>query len=336
MTELDFDELDKAVNSLMTESSAGEEPKSDDNTPPAPTVSSTPTAASSPATRRRGQFMDVMHPSSNMRQAPALVTHQAVNVTPPMVSEAITLDDTPVADEAFPIPSPESTSEQAATEQEETSSTWTEPSEETTDKPTVPEEAVETLPEPSANQTSTDDSLTSPFLPDAKVEKRPLGEPAPYAEPVLESKSADAEPLVGAQDSDTKEPEQPDTSEGDMGAAEPAPLPDELKEDVVAVEASEVMHEEPVEAPIETPIENEVAPEVTQPINGSITQQYEEQPSTGELTNGAIYDTDSYHQPLDGKPAKKKSSVLTWILWTIVLLIVGATAGAAWFYFTTQ
>lgn len=332
MTELDFDELDKAVNSLMTESSVEEEPKPDNVTEPAPTPSSTAVAVSSPATRRRGQFMDVMHPSSNMRQAPAPVTHQAADVTPPMVSEAVKPDDTPVADEALPMSSPEPMSEQATTEQEEVSSTWTEPSEETTEEATVPEEVVETPPEPPVDQLQTDDPLTSPFLPDAKVEKRPLGEPVPYAEPVLESKTSDMETPAEVHDIDTKEPEQPDTTEGDMGAAEPVPLPDELKEDVVAVEANEVMHEEAIEAPAE----NEVAPEVTQPISGSITQQYEEQPSTGEQTNGAIYDTDSYHQPLDGHPAKKKSSVLTWILWTIVLLIVGATAGAAWFYFTTQ
>jgi len=71
-------------------------------------------------------------------------------------------------------------------------------------------------------------------------------------------------------------------------------------------------------------------------VGGNIVQQYEEQPSTGDQTNGAIYDTSTYHQPLDAKPAKKKSSALVWVLWIVVLLIVGATAGAAWFYFTTQ
>ena len=333
MTELDFDELDKAVNSLMNDSIEGEAPKPDTDTPSESLAPSTPTPASSPATRRRGQFMDVMHPSSNMRQAaPAPVTHQALSITPPMVSEAVTPDDSASTDDVSPIPSGELSDEQPVDAPEDASSTWGEPSEEAASEPVLAEEAVDTPSEPLLDQTQTDDSLTSPFLPDAKVEKRPLGEPVPYAEPVLESKSTDMGPPAEIADSEAEESEQPEVEEGDAGAVEPAPLPDELKEDVVAVEANEVFHEEPAE----TPAENGVAPEVAQPINGSITQQYEEQPSTGELTNGAIYDTDSYHQPLDGKPAKKKSSVLTWILWTIVLLIVGATAGAAWFYFTTQ
>ena len=334
MTELDFDELDKAVSSLMNDGSEGDAPKSDANTTPTPVVPapSAPVPASSPAMRRRGQFMDVMHPSSNMRQTPAPVTHQAVAITPPMVSEAVTPDNTPITDDVSPIPSPELTSEQPMLEQEDTSSSWTEPSEETTEGTPLQEEVPAMSPESNPNTELTDDSLTSPFLPDAKVEKRPLGEPLPYAEPVLESKSVDVEPAAEAVEIETQAPELVEAEKGDMGANEPVPLPDELHEDVVAVEANEVMHEEPTE----TPVENEVVPEMTQPISGSIAQQYEEQPSTGEQTNGAIFDTDSYHQPLDGHPTKKKSSVLTWILWTIVLLIVGATAGAAWFYFTTQ
>lgn len=73
MKDIDFDELDRAVHSATN----GGNSKSDDNTrsEPAPVDNESITPASSPvrppvslATRRSsGRFMDVVHPSSDMR-----------------------------------------------------------------------------------------------------------------------------------------------------------------------------------------------------------------------------------------------------------------------------
>jgi hypothetical protein len=76
-------------------------------------------------------------------------------------------------------------------------------------------------------------------------------------------------------------------------------------------------------------------PETAKPnIPGSIPQQYTEQPSTSTASNSAIYDTSTHHQPLDG--GVRKSSPMKWVILALVLLIVGALAGAAYFYLGTQ
>ena len=68
----------------------------------------------------------------------------------------------------------------------------------------------------------------------------------------------------------------------------------------------------------------------------SISQQYTEQP-TAEQPSGAIYDTAQYHAPVDSHPAKKKKSkALMWIVWILVLLLVGVAAGAGYYFLTTQ
>lgn len=359
MTELDFDELDKAVNSLMAENGTEEAPApAPAPSAPAPDSSSSASApAASPAVRRRGQFMDVIRPSSSMRPSPMAAKHEAATVTPPAA------DETP-AEESPALSSPDMLSETSAEPSTEPASApvseWPDPIDmsvasaaaETPEMPaeTEPssEEPEQTVPAPeeTAAEHIPDDPLTSPFLPDAKVEKRPLGVPAPVSSDAPFDQPIEAEPdIAPIETSDTGDiavlPEEQST---DMGTV-PAPVlvPDELKEDVVAVESNEVVHEEnapepvPQEQPAPAAAAETAAPaSEAVPAGGAITQQYEEQPSSGDQTNGAIYDTDTYHQPLDAHPAKKKSSVMTWVLWIIVLLIVGATAGAMWFYFTTQ
>lgn len=102
MTDLDFDELDKAVNSLMdqkdqateanTVSTSSESVAPDDTTDAIPDVPAQgPTAAAtSSVARRRGTFMDVVHPSSNMRARPStaamptVISREGVKLTPPI------------------------------------------------------------------------------------------------------------------------------------------------------------------------------------------------------------------------------------------------------------
>lgn len=344
MTELDFDELDKAVNSLMAENDTTDQPAQSSGTSSASqSPSDTPASSAIPSPAlKRGRFMDIVAPSSTVRSAPVVVKREAAEVTPPTIEEAVTADATPIE---TPEPAPElaepavddTVAEPVVTD--EVTEDVAAPTE--TDMPS--DDVTPVVAEAPVEPTPTDEPLSSPFLADAKVEKRPLGgDGTGLVDTEPTEASAFEEPVDPAPAEPTEVVEEKPES-GDAGTIEPIPVPDELHEDVVAIESSEVMHEETPAAEVE--VAGEVPSPADEPSSvvdqqpatgGSIMQQYDEQPSSGDQTNGAIFDTSTYHQPLEAATPKKKSSVLTWILWTLVLLILGATAGAAWFYFTTQ
>ena len=282
--------------------------------------------------------MDVMHPSANMRPTPAPVKGQGMTITPPTMQAAVTPDDEPTPADDSPTLSIETSTESMTPIEIPATSQGDQVSPTIGDDSSPSPEAVK-LADLTNEPSSSEDPLSSPFLADAKVEKRPLGSAAPLVEPLLGDGDAEGTTSVDATPPPAPEAAKAeDTQEApSQPQPEPVPLPDELKDDIVAVEANEVVHDDVVpEAPAEDVPQVSAVPDVSTVGSGSIVQQYEEQPSTGDLTNGAIYDTSTYHQPLETHPAKKKSSALVWVLWIVVLLIVGATAGAAWFYFTTQ
>lgn len=384
MNELDFDELDKAVNSLMSGMSTDKRNTALDdpedkvvsldtpaasapaNTPvsaPAPSsspssvqpVSDTPTDApaadtASPfasrpsqplAVKRRGQFMDIVRPSGDNKPTAPAPKREGVSLEPtsPFVPPALSqfganeagtelkpepaapvldvVTPTPTAEPAFPVPS-ESQPEEAAPKNE-----WPDPIEVTGALSAAPEASP--LATPVEAEVPTDvvqevagpvaeEPLSSPFLPDAKVEKRPLGGGVAPDEPAEQTPVATPE------------------------ATQPAPnvtLPDELKTEVMSLESTSTntataeSTPEAKDAPIVEPKK-----EAPQSGSGSIPQQYSEQPSSGDRTNTPIYDTSTHNQPLGA--AAKKSSPLKWIIFLVVVLILGAIAGAAYFYFTTQ
>ena len=344
---MDFDELDKAVNSLMAgvdsskrnvaldepeekvvslestidnakdgsdaavvpvasavESSAQpDEPIASALDPvpaPAPTPSSV--APAPLATKRRGQFMDVMHPSSDMKTAAKPVRRDTVVIAP-------------VASATNSMPE---VKQPAAAPEEEATSVLS----------SFPEKAPEALAEP----------LSSPFLPDAKPEKRPLGGLAAPADIPEAPTNEPAE--VPSDDSDI---------EKQTPVAEPVVVPAELGSDVLAVESNDLTatSAEPTSEAVSDTLESTLDPVVEEvadaslpepssvPAGGSIPQQYTEAPSTGDQTSGSIYDTANYHQPISGESAPhKKSSPLKWILLAVALLIIGGAAGVGYFFLT--
>ena len=333
MSDIDFDELDKAVNNLMSnvdtrkrneglddpevktvtldaepeaplppEVAALEAPKpSTEVIVPSAPVAPAPTSTPALAVKRRGQFMDVMHPSSDMKTAKP-VKREGVGLSP------ASSDVTPAPVASVPTPA-----EELAVQ-----------------APTSPESAVDTAPEQSP--------LTSPFLPDAKPEKRPLGAASDIAPQGVD--------IAAALDSELAA----EASEGQVvSSPEKAPaLPAELHTDVLALEAVENTAAEPIAA-IEQPealaatvnaAEQSEPPLVEEPAavpaGGSIPQQYTEAPSSGDQTNGSIYDTSNYHQPIEAAPAAKKSSPLKWVLLAIGLLVLGGGGGIAYFLLTHQ
>lgn len=160
--------------------------------------------------------------------------------------------------------------------------------------------------------------LGSPFLPDAKVEKRPLGAPVPTSELSYEPLPSWGETpvddmAIALENSDIAETSEPaddkEAQAADVAAVSPAKT--ELDD---TPHSHETSHDEP------DAFEQPAGP-------GSITQQYNEKPSSSP-ESGAIYDTESYHQPL-AQPAKKQANGLWVILWIIGLILIGAAVGAA-------
>lgn len=417
MSDLDFDELDKAVSTLMGDVPKVEPPKADDvktlsitSTLPdesrpslakldselskvnntAPTFVDKPVTApavSTPslATRRGGRFMDVVHPSSDMKgvvKPTTSASRQGVTIEPAGVSSLDQTDeksmsvmggiksiDTPAASDAESVSNDMS---EPRNEHDIPKNDWPDPLDmssyvkepDTNNSAELPGADISaTVP---ATDLIDDDSdmqpLASPFLPDAKVEKRPLG-----GAPVDEAKNDENQaeelgrtPAVGVVAADDTAIE----NAAEQLPVDPAiverPLPPELQSDLMAIETDggtiadlaktpekdEVSAtgkpEEKTPDAIPSPAQDKkplaetvavasvVAPATTLAGPTSIPQQYHEEPTTSDQTNGAIYDTDSYHQPL-AHPAKTKSGWL-WIIWILLLLMVGG-GGAVALYF---
>lgn len=399
MKELDFDELDRAVNTLMGDVAKNTPaPVVDDDvttltitptldaakdttaTPvatPAPVVQSTSTVPAPhpgqqpPASRRSGRFMDVVHPSSDMRgstlAAPARpVSRQGATLSPVSVPSESTptpavVAASPSGEQATEWPDPldmagyhrepDTTTGVSVDEHEVSGGGLAEPTQTTEEHDSeaisaqmqdISEESLDQEAddatssatgieqEPEDESLANEQPLTSPFLADAKVEKRPLGgsggSTTPADTPVEEP---DHTPVLGAlatndspalADPEAQLPAMPEVQELVVT------LPEELSGDLVSVESD--THEDQTSTAAQAPA-TAVAASSGGPT--SIAQQYKEQPSTGDHTNGGIYDTAAYHKPL-AHPAKKKSSWL-WVIWIVILLILGAAGGAAAYLF---
>lgn len=365
MTDLDFDELDKAVNSLMggvkekdpapaasktldisTTLAPDEEPSYgnlrqvaekigseaidrqentvslsdtpsaepvlsiDSPSPASAPVSAAPVTSSVPAKaghgsltvpprQSSGRFMDVVHPSSDMRPASSKpVSREGVTIAAPAASPA----------EAIPeAAAPDAEDEELAL----VDTLGNLPT--TTAQPVEENEAVS--PEP----------LLSPFLPDAKVEKRPLGSALPE-----ESASTVAMALPDEKKVDELEEKLPTTESVKEGSS----VMDAMTEPVKSLQ--DVTEHVPEEYKDELlAVEKNIADESSLPAasaigTASIPKQYQEKPNTGDETNGAIFDTTSYHKPLS-HPAEKKSGWL-WVMVIVIILLLGAGLGAAAYF----
>lgn len=354
MKDIDFDELDQAVSSVLKTPAAPEpaeskpektEPEAEKSTaseaeqvdvttssvePPVAATPETPApAAKTPlAIKRRGQFMDVVHPSSDMTGKPGEAPAPAKKVSIQPISTSVEPDPTPGTELPEAKASAEDTEAVTETPQAPVETVepapadkaWPDPldvmetQEEETDTQSAPPQTVEDTPVDVA--TSTDDETTeeaaptTPFLTDTKVEKRPLdafaGEEAPA--------EVAAEAPVAATGS----------------------IPPELQPEVVAVEANpsdKVEEEAPeVKEDVPAPAEDKAEPEAS--FNTSIPQQYAASEAQAE-DDHSIFDTKEYHQPITPTKSKKRG-LPGWLVATLVILLLaglGAAGGYFWFYY---
>lgn len=300
MQDLDFEELDKAVNSLMPQ-------PSDNNSSP---VQPTPVAASAPvvvATQEptqaqitvkptsdlksisrpsTGRFMDVVHPSSDMR-ASLNVPQRSLSPSLAPQPDAPAVTTSPI--EAKPV-----------------------------DKPTAPVSNMENwagLP----NYQQPASAPESPFLPDTKVEKRPLGA---FSNDTSSTQNTVETPVAEVKDAEKVESE---TVKSDMPVnnSETSNIPAELDSSILDIEANSSTHKNDVDIN-KNPLSH--TPGAT-----SINQQYKEKPGSDKSVSGSIYDANSYNKTISS-PIKKKSGWMM-VVWIAILLVVGVGAGLAFYHF---
>ncbi|HJP81095.1 MAG TPA: hypothetical protein VJ841_01705 [Candidatus Saccharimonadales bacterium] len=337
--------------------------------PENPETKMPPASKPTPAVRR-GRFMDMVRPGAVQSTGVAQASRQGVTVEPTgpvmsdiMPSRATTTVSRPqqvsqrVSSEAAQE-TPTRTVEEPKVESTVQSASYTSPvqSQKLLDAPD--DEMLLDAALADAREDEPEKPLESPFLAGTKVEKRPLGG--------VSSTQTEADDTLQPSPplhADTGAQLTPNPA--DVAAT---PLPEELSTDVMALESdantvavptsdarSEAVRQVSAvnEASSEVTQESTQAPDVqeqrpmdTQPVRPmptstvepvvpkgpiSIPQQYKEEPSTGDSKNGAIYDTDTYHhQPL-AHPKKKKSGWM-WVIWIILILIIGAAAGAALYW----
>lgn len=274
MQDIDFDEIDRAVNSTLNSKPDTADVSSEDTSTPISVSRPESVKTSTPPAARRssGRFMDVVHPSSDMRSSAP--TERSTPRPPEPREESV-----PARETSWPDPLDFHGFKEEPT------------------PPVVEEKKDDEAPKP----------LESPFLTDAKVEKRPLG-----AFSTDEAPSPEVKPESAPEASEKEEMPLLEAPDEELLPAETETHDDEAKPELNPEPTPPVPDEEPV-GPT------------------SITQQYKEQPSTTDQPSGAIYDTEAYHQPLS-HPVKKKSGALI-VVWIIALILVGAGVGAGVYFF---
>lgn len=320
MQDIDFDEIDRAVSSVsdsLTAEKSGETPQTPETSQVEPEVSM-PVPTPTPTTPRptSGRFMDVVHPSSDMR--PSTPIRSSAPSAPSLHREEVAMHD-----EISKRPEPAAAASAAFH--------WPDPVE--SDLP-VPEPIPEPIVEASAPAVVAEElvkeplsSLESPFLADTKVEKRPLGAFSDTDLPLIE------DPIPGTYvfgDTPQTKPEEPAHEEHEE-------TPHELHPDLLLLEGhgngdpTIEVAPTPEVAEDSTPLAT-VAPEPTVVSTGptSISQQYVEQPSTANEPSGPIFDTEAYHQPLVHPPKKRSKALI--IVWVAVLILIGGGIGAAIYF----
>ncbi len=315
MKDFDFDEIDRAVNSVSSSNNTSDaDVKPDDVASQTDeSITSKPVSETAPSTpalagrRSSGQFMDVVHPSSDMRRSSTKSFERPVNLPSKTQSESVEQTPPVVEQKAEKSELPTPTIE---------SNVWGEPKTESEDAD------IDKISEDLNSEIDhkSDDLPDTPFISGTKVEKRPLG--------AFSTEPQEVEPST---DGPSELEEHKDKS-----------LPDELQDKILSIESNESKPElEPEKEPVEPPEKLEVTEKIEKPIipttetkpvaTTSITQQYKEKPSTGDRDSGPIYDTNSYHKPLVS-PIKKKSSWSV-IIWILAILVVGVGAGVLVYYF---
>lgn len=417
MRDIDYDELDRAMNQLIVDKKSAEETAFHDAQP---AVSSQDSTVSQPdlkpvsgnnqinrpipslANRRGGKFMDlvskqsVVHPASQdpivapvkpVDQKPAINPNEINKPNGPLISSFVPRTPksnfvTKTATEASlesPKPEFELPDSSAATEPEpkkpapfgldrlhfgqSSSNTEVQPvvsptkeelNEDDSDIDRIADDLNKTLGlKDEASESDDKNAVESPFLSDAKVEKRPLGAfSAPISNEVTPPASMAMENIVpdAAEANNQNEPE-------NIPGSTDTPLPAELGSDLLSIESSGVAR--PVEKDV-TPEANvtEIEPKTNLEATPYIDNASRLEKATADIDakpdltstpiapviadankqgkqdfaksqSAPIYDNaNTVNKALLQKSPKKKGGAIKVILWILLLVVLGVGAGA--------
>lgn len=354
MKDIDFDELDRAVSSVLGQKDS---PALNESTPEAVEVSSnsavtTPKVSSPLAQKRRGRFMDVMHPAATTKPTetpsptrkspvlePLLPEHTESTVViepsePPQSTEASEPtkagkpskdklpNDSTVDHLAEPIASLDESSALIGAEPApvENGPTVLPTPDTSTSSAVDSQNNVEELAKtPEDSESTTDDPLAGEAP--AILAGSSLSDSIPQTSPFLTDTKVDKRPLVGSADeSDTSSlgntEREANHPTGETQTAPTVPLPRELQPDVVEVESAQENADEAVSvSPFAANVD--AAPDTA---------------NDGRVEGHPLFDTSTYHEPII---AVHDSTFPTWAKWLIGLagcLVVGA--GVGYFLFT--
>ena len=373
MKDIDFDELDRAVSSVLGQGT----PKDDDSaqvkasnvpeqsedkvtyeTPAQDEKPATqPSAPSTPlAVKRRGKFMDVMHPSADMApstpasaakppRGPAVLKPLSTAPVEPVeepavVTEQITeptaeLDESHSLIGAEPTPVESMLPEHVAEDVPETPVDSSAPEileDAQADVPAVTTDTEEEAPAPvvslyvdplemkQPDETETEEESVSeepvPIAESAPEENQPL-----QATPFLTDTKVDKRPLgaFGEADATTPETDAPTVgAPADTQAAPTVPLPRELQPDVVEVESS--VQETEVQP---------TSPAASEPFAAGVKAPSADD---GRVEGHPLFDTSTYHEPIAAVHGKGMPGWAKWLIGLLVCLALGA--GVGYFLFT--
>jgi len=339
MDDINFDELDKAVNSALKQAPQSELPTTPSNpTPPSKEgpVAEKPVERSVP--KRRGQFMDMVHPSSDMmKTTPAKMNRQGATIQPldPSIVEAKAED---VKQEEKPVQPPKPTLPEASVEPDAASAESTAVHSEWPDPLDVMEQAEQTKQEErAAEATPTADEAPAKEQGNAALETTPNMPEEPATSPFISGPELEKRPLGAFAGSVTSE-DQPSEKPADI--TEPAPLqesgdtnelpavpavPQELAPEVVSVESDSSV--QTLNQEFEPEGHEEKGPAEGPAMTASIAQQYKNTDEPSDDHDHPVFDTKEYHQPLQ-PPVKRGHTGLVVVL---IVLLLGALGAGAWY-----
>ena len=249
-----------------------------------------------------GRFMDMVHPKADMRVAAASTPDLIV---PSRTPAATRTTQTPV-----------SLHDSQVSEASETDSA-------------------------AANPLVDSSLLATPFLPDAKVEKRPLGGSVSAINPLNPTNEilSAAEEATATPDSDTEDSgfetasinseSRGSSSDGGDGQRELNPADYEKESSTEQALAQIEITEEKIPEPPQT-LEKVESGDTEDLKSGTSKMTYQEAQNEEESGGSAIYDVKNYHQPL-AHPKKQKSG---WgvVLIVVIIIILAAALGAAAYF----